>query len=103
MMLERGVDLDSDGVVLASEVDKDKLQFEGDETTLRPFGKAIYRREADYFVYPIPFIIFYTFIIKTLNATIHAIPLMGALHATAGILYGFSPSERNYDDRNYSF
>ena len=37
---------------MATDVKDGQLQFEGDETTIRPFGRAVYLGEADYFVLP---------------------------------------------------
>lgn len=101
-MLERGVDLDSDGIVMADEVKDDQLQFEGDETTIRPFGKALYEGKADYYVFPVPFIVGYTLMAKVLIASVHTLPLLGALHITAGYFYGFPAAGRQYDDYDYS-
>ncbi|CAB9519639.1 7a-methyl-1,5-dioxo-octahydro-1H-inden-4-yl [Seminavis robusta] len=102
VMLERGVDLDHDGVVMTSEMKPEQLQMDGDDTTIRPFGKAIYEREANYYVYPVSSIIVYTLIAKTLIATVHTLPLLGSLHMTAVLFYGYPASERQYDDLFYS-
>ena len=102
VMLERGVDLDSDGFVMAYEVNADQLQLEGDETTIRPFGKAVYEGKADYYVYPIPLIVGYTLVAKIFIASVHTLPLLGSLHITAGYFYGFPAAGRQYDDYDYS-
>jgi len=102
VMLERGVDLDSDGIVMASDVKLEQLQFEGDEDTIRPFGKAVYEGNANYFVYPVSFIAAYTLVAKMLIATIHTLPLLGSLHLTAAYFYGFPADGRQYDDYGYS-
>jgi len=102
LMLERGVDLDSDGMVMANDVKYEDLQFEGDESTLRPFGKAIYEGGADYFVYPVPLIIFITFFSKLVFACVHTFPILGSLHLGAAYLYGFPVAERQYDQMSYT-
>ena len=49
--LEKGVEGDLAGPLMASEVEEDKLQFNGDDSTRTPFGRAFYQRKAPYFVY----------------------------------------------------
>lgn len=43
----------------------------------------------------------FTMICKILFEIVHALPLLGALHFTGGILYGFPVSERDYDSFDY--
>jgi acyl-CoA synthetase (AMP-forming)/AMP-acid ligase II/acetyltransferase-like isoleucine patch superfamily enzyme len=102
VMLERGVDMDSDGVIRTTVIKQDQLQFDGDETTIRPFGKALYLGEANYFVYSVPFIIIYTMVSKVLIAGVHTFPLLGSLHLTAAYFYGLPLEERNYDQYYYT-
>eukprot|EP00978_Attheya_sp_CCMP212_P021822 scaffold64143_cov68-Attheya_sp.AAC.10 len=45
---------------LSRKMDQSKLQFAGDETTLRPFGKAFYQGRANYIVWRLSWIIFIT-------------------------------------------
>ena len=49
--LEKGVEGDLAGPLIASEVEEDKLQFNGDDSTLTPFGRTFYQRKAPYLVY----------------------------------------------------
>lgn len=102
VMLESGILMDFDGVIMTNEIKQDQLQFEGDETTLRPFGKAFYNREATYFVFPLSFIIAFTIAAKSFIAAIHTIPLLGSLHLTAVLFYGMEINEREYDEIHYS-
>ena len=92
VMLEKGVE-DVNEPIQSRDMDTRKLQMVGDESTLRPFGRAFYKGEATYWVMPLPIIILITLISKVLIATIHTLPLLGALHGAAEFLYG----ERNYD------
>ena len=100
--LEKGVDAHLDTPMWSSDVKVQTLQLEGDESTLRPFGKAFYLRQAPYFVWPLSLIIAFTVIFKILIAAFHTLPLLGALHGTAALLYGFPIAERVYDDMPYS-
>lgn len=101
--LERGVEIDLDGPMMASEVKKDKLPMTGDSSTLRPFGKAFYLKKASYFVWPLEWIIGFTAIVKTFIVAFHTFPLLGALHSAAAVLYGWSFADRDYVGTPYSF
>lgn len=101
--LEKGVEGDLTGPLMASEVAEEKLQLTGDDSTLTPFGRAFYQRKAPYFVWPLGLIITYTVIVKILIATFHTLPFLGALHGTAAILYGWSFDDRNYEELDYGF
>lgn len=104
VMLDKGVvSDDSNGTVMSSEVEVDLLQMEGDESTLRPFGKAFYHRDASYFVLPLSFMIFFTIVCKTAIATIHTLPLLGAVHASAAYFYGLSYEGRAYKSIEIAF
>ena len=94
-MLEKGVE-DFNGPLFAVDVKPDRLQMEGDETTIRPFGKAFYNGEASYFVYPLPLIILFTVVTRVLIASLKTLPLITALHGAAGYFYGWPISNRNY-------
>jgi acyl-CoA synthetase (AMP-forming)/AMP-acid ligase II/carbonic anhydrase/acetyltransferase-like protein (isoleucine patch superfamily) len=101
MVLEPGSEGIANDVILSADIKENELQLQGDETTLRPFGRAVYHREADYFVWPAPMMMLFTLTTKVLFETVHALPLLGALHFTGGILYGFPVSERDYDAYDY--
>ena len=101
--LEKEVEGDLAGPLMASEVEEDKLQFNGDDSTRTPFGRAFYQRKAPYFVYRPWMIITFTWIVRTLIATLHTLPFLGALHGTAAVLYGWSFEERNYTEIDYGF
>jgi carbonic anhydrase/acetyltransferase-like protein (isoleucine patch superfamily) len=96
VLLERGVEGNFNVPVLACNVKPASLQMQGDATTLRPFGRAFYLKDADYDVFPLGFIIAFTVACKTLSATVHTLPLLGAIHGAAWVFYGFPISEREY-------
>jgi acetyltransferase-like isoleucine patch superfamily enzyme len=96
--LEKGVDVDLTGPTMASEVKKEMLQFKGDESTLRPFGRAFYLKQAPYYIFPLEVIVAICFSIKALITAFHSLPLLGAIHASCAVLYGWSYSERTYDE-----
>ncbi|KAG7368376.1 AMP-binding enzyme [Nitzschia inconspicua] len=102
IVLEPGTERDAKEVMLSTNVKESELQLVGDDTTLRPFGKAVYKREATYFVWPCFFMILYRFVCNILFETIHALPLLGSLHITGGIFYGFPIANRDYDSIDYS-
>jgi acetyltransferase-like isoleucine patch superfamily enzyme len=91
------------GHFLSCKVDPSQLQFVGDETTVRPFGKAFYQGKANYFVWPLRWIIFVTVVIKICIAVFHTLPLLGAVHGAAALLFGASFDNRDYEDTHYSF
>jgi len=94
--LEKGPESKPGRAIPTSEVDISKLPMVGDSSTLRPFGKAFYNRQATYFVWPLSFIVSATVLIKTFIATFHALPLLAALQGTATLLYGYRLSDRDY-------
>ena len=99
VMLEKGVDYTTEPVS-SGDVEPEKLQFSGDESTLRPFGRAFYLREAPYFVFSNLFMIVYTLIVKVLIATLHTFPIIGALHLTAQIIYGYDFTYLNFEGQD---
>ena len=97
-MLEKGVEEEASGQAkLAAEVDSQKLQLEGDSSTLRPFGRAFYNGEADYFVYPIFLINMFTIFVRVAVAALSSLPIIGAMHLGAGYFYGWPVASRNYN------
>jgi len=102
MVLEPGTEASAKEVMFSSDLKEKELQFEGDETTLRPFGKATGLGEANYFVCPASLMIFYRFFCNILFAFVHSFPLLAALHITAGFLYGWNLNARYYDDALYN-
>ena len=102
MVLEPGIEASAKEVMLSSDLKEKELPFEGDGTTIRPFGKATALGEANYFVYPAFLMILYRFACNFLFAIVHSFPLLAALHITGGLLYGWNFDERYYDDELYS-
>jgi acetyltransferase-like isoleucine patch superfamily enzyme len=108
VVLEKGVGdqpIDStDTFNSSNSVEKHEKPFfgDGDESTLRPFGKAYYNRDASYFVMPLPLILFITLAINLVICTVHAAPLICSIHLSGALLYGVSFSDRDYlIDYNY--
>ncbi len=70
VLLEKGLEASSH-VVNSCDVKPSTLQFHGDETTLRPFGRAVYNNEAPYCVWPTWMIILFTIVTRVANAALH--------------------------------
>eukprot|EP00977_Amphora_coffeiformis_P011081 scaffold2655_cov179-Amphora_coffeaeformis.AAC.14 len=63
-------------------------QMGGDESTIRPFGKAFYLNQANgYFVLPLPIIILFTFVCRLFQVCFHLIPQLGTVQFGAVLLY----------------
>lgn len=101
--LEKGDGIDLSGHLMSSEVKLEQLQMTGDDSTLSPFGRAFYKRQAPFFVWPLSCIVIFSLLLKTSIVVFHTLPLLGALHAAGAMLYGWSFEARSYDDANYSF
>jgi acyl-coenzyme A synthetase/AMP-(fatty) acid ligase/acetyltransferase-like isoleucine patch superfamily enzyme len=101
--LEKGPESGSGRRKNSLSIDPSKLSMKGDETTLRPFGKAFYKRDAAYFVYPLSWIITVTFVVKILIASFHALPLLLSLQGAATLLFGGSVFHRDYVQNQHSF
>lgn len=95
VLLEKGTET-YDGPLFAADIKPERLQMEGDESTIRPFGKAFYNGESTYFVYPLSLIILFTVTNRVMVACLNSLPIIGALHLAAGFYYGWPISERNY-------
>jgi carbonic anhydrase/acetyltransferase-like protein (isoleucine patch superfamily)/acyl carrier protein len=66
----------------------DSLPMEGDESTVRPFGKAFYLGKAKgYIVLPLPMIIVFAIINRAAHVIFHLLPLMAAVQFGAVLLY----------------
>eukprot|EP00536_Pseudo-nitzschia_multiseries_P004625 jgi/Psemu1/253765/estExt_Genewise1Plus.C_780027 len=102
MVLEPGTEANAKEVMLSVDMKEKDLPFEGDETTLRPFGRATGCGEANYFVCPPYLMILYRFFCNFVFAIVHSFPLLAALHITGGMLYGWNIYERYYDDELYN-
>jgi len=101
VMLGRGV-TDGHDVVTPMQVSdqndvaSNNFKMTGDETTLRPFGKAFYKREATFYVLPLWLLIPLGIAIALFVCTVHAFPLIGAIQLSGAILYGARMSTRDY-------
>jgi serine acetyltransferase len=98
MVLETGTEPGAHKAMLSNQIKVSELPMNGDESTLRPFGKAVYHREATYFVWPVSMMIVYSFACNIIFETVHALPLLSSLHMAGGVLYGYPANERAYDD-----
>jgi acyl-CoA synthetase (AMP-forming)/AMP-acid ligase II/acetyltransferase-like isoleucine patch superfamily enzyme len=102
MLLERGVEK-FDTHMLVSDIKRHKLQMQGDDSTLRPFGKASERLgETPYFVLPCSVMILFTMTANVTFSILHACPLIGCVHIGACILYGWPISSRNYAEASHT-
>ena len=97
IMLEPGTERNVQEVMYSADVPEYDARLIGDEHTLRPFGKAVYHRQATYFVWPVSFMILYKFVCACLFQTLHCLPLLGALHLAGIWIYGMPIEERLYD------
>jgi acyl-CoA synthetase (AMP-forming)/AMP-acid ligase II/acetyltransferase-like isoleucine patch superfamily enzyme len=97
-MLEPGTEENVKEVMFSSEVKESDLPMIGDEHTLRPFGTAVYHREATYFVWPVSMMMMYKYVCVILFETLHALPLLLALHCAGAFIYGVSFENRLYDE-----
>jgi carbonic anhydrase/acetyltransferase-like protein (isoleucine patch superfamily) len=104
VMLERGSEeVGMKLPILSSTVAKSQfLQMVGDMTTLRPFGMAFYKEDANYFVFPLCFIIGFTICCKVLALCVHTFPILSALHGAAAICYGWNTEQRDYHTKTVS-
>ena len=100
--LEKGVDVEATGPIMACQVQPDKLTMMGDASTLRPFGKAFYLGQASYFVWTLDMLVVFTVIAKTFILIFHASPLLLGMYGAAAYLYGWSFAERDYEGNSFS-
>jgi acyl-CoA synthetase (AMP-forming)/AMP-acid ligase II/carbonic anhydrase/acetyltransferase-like protein (isoleucine patch superfamily) len=98
MVLEVGPEPNAHETMLSANIKAEDLPMQGDESTLRPFGKAVYHREAAYFVWPASMMIVYNLVVNILCETLHALPLLCTLHIGGAVFYGFPLDERLYDE-----
>mmetsp|Transcript_10452 Transcript_10452/g.23095 ORF Transcript_10452/g.23095 Transcript_10452/m.23095 type:complete len:1809 (+) Transcript_10452:41-5467(+) len=108
VMLEKGVE-DFCGPRWSADFARESLVLKGDESTLRPFGRAFYGGEAQYFVLPLGFMIPYIHFTKIFICMIQTGPMLGALHIANTILsrlpvnVGHSgSSEVNFKDLSFA-
>lgn len=97
VLLQQGVDTEFDGrPIPSSAVKRNTLEMTGNESTLRPFGKAFYQHRASYRVFSLSFIVGFTIVTKTLINILHTAPLVGALYLTSWYLYGYDFIQSDY-------
>ncbi|KAL3907604.1 MAG: hypothetical protein SGARI_003458 [Bacillariaceae sp.] len=84
---------------IASEiVDSERLQMQGDETTIRPVGKAVYQGQTlGYYFIPIPLLVVYTWCNRIFCSVFHTMPLLLAVQFGAVILYSDDIAQTAYD------
>jgi carbonic anhydrase/acetyltransferase-like protein (isoleucine patch superfamily) len=96
ILLEKGVE-EVNGPMMSADFSQDKFQMQGDESTIRPFGKAFYQRKANYFVLPLAAINVFTFVTRSALAALGALPILASLHLAAGYFYGWPIYNRAYN------
>ncbi len=97
ILLEPGAEGNGNTPMLSSHVKKEALPMQGDETTLRPFGKAVYNRQASYFVWTPVMMVIANMVSNTFFTVFHSMPLLSSVHLGAIVLYGLPAASRNYD------
>lgn len=85
-----------DGIKYAKDIKQSALEMIGDETTLRPFGKAVHSRQAHYNVCPGWLMSVISIVYEAVMTCFHALPLLGAFFLTAGVFYGWPRADRDY-------
>eukprot|EP00529_Nitzschia_sp_RCC80_P002669 CAMPEP_0113509814 /NCGR_PEP_ID=MMETSP0014_2-20120614/37784_1 /TAXON_ID=2857 /ORGANISM="Nitzschia sp." /LENGTH=1713 /DNA_ID=CAMNT_0000405685 /DNA_START=253 /DNA_END=5390 /DNA_ORIENTATION=+ /assembly_acc=CAM_ASM_000159 len=87
-MAEPGQPTTSKGSTIASEmIDSSRLQMVGDETTIRPIGKAVYEGKSTYWFPPVSLLVVYAWISRIFCSVFHTLPLLGAVQFASVILY----------------
>mmetsp|Transcript_40920 Transcript_40920/g.98685 ORF Transcript_40920/g.98685 Transcript_40920/m.98685 type:complete len:1679 (-) Transcript_40920:120-5156(-) len=102
ILLDATGDDGDDGVLYSANVKPSDLEMVGDETTLRPFGRAVYGGKANYLVLPGWSMALISIAYEAMTTCFHALPLLGATFLTAGIVYGWPVEDRDYDEYLHS-
>lgn len=63
------------------------LPLTGDDSTIRPFGRAFYQGRASYRVWRLPAILTFTWLNRIFQVLFHLFPLLGAVQLGAVVLY----------------
>lgn len=85
-------------VIASAVVDMLRLQMVGDETTIRPFGKAVYQGGAKgYWSWPINLVVAYTWFWRAFCCIFHTVPLLFAVQMAAVLLYSDDIKGTIYD------
>ena len=102
VVLEPGTEENADRPIFSRDVKKFQLSMEGDGTTMRPFGRAVYLRLAPYFVWTPGMMVLLNISCEAFFSIFHSLPLLLSLHAGAVFLYGFPWTSRYYAEANTS-
>lgn len=97
ILLEPGTEPNANKPMLSCNIDRAALPMIGDETTLRPFGNAVYNRKATYFVWYPSMMVIYNVASGILFETIHALPLLATMHLGGVVIFGLPIRDRAYD------
>jgi acyl-CoA synthetase (AMP-forming)/AMP-acid ligase II/acetyltransferase-like isoleucine patch superfamily enzyme len=97
LLLEAGVESNATEPIMSNTINRAFLPMDGDKTTLRPFGKAVYNREATHFVWYPSMMIAYNIFCNSLFAAFHALPLLASVQIGAMILYYVPGHGRKFD------
>lgn len=97
VLLEPGTETNAGRPILSCDVKRETLPMEGDGSTLRPFGRAVYLREAPYFVWTPSMMAAFNIVCEASFSIFHSLPLLASLHLGAAYIYGLPVSARYYD------
>lgn len=75
--------------IVASEyIDEDRLWMQGDDTTIRPVGQAVYEGKTTGYWFPaIPLLVAYTWLVRMLSSVFHTAPLLISVQFASVLLY----------------
>jgi len=74
---------------MASEfIHADRFRMQGDDTTIRPVGKAVYQGKTKGYIFiPVPVLVAYAWVFRTFASAFHTMPLLLSLQFGAVLLY----------------
>jgi hypothetical protein len=100
ILLEEGSSSEGDtqenGVMFSVDQKQRDIVMLGDETTMRPFGKAINLRLAKYFAFPGWTMSCFCFLLEAATTCFHTLPILFSIFITADIVYG-EGDQRDFD------
>lgn len=87
---------ESSAIQYSKTTDMKLVEMVGDDSTLRPFGRAVYLGQAKYRVCPGWCMSLFSVSYECFMTCFHSLPLLGTCFLTAAVLYGWRPSQRDY-------
>ena len=87
--IQKGLHTSPRPIFIASEFVKDnRFRLQGDETTIRPVGKAVYQGKTKGYVFiPVPILVAYAWIFRIFSTAFHTMPIIVAVQFGAVLLY----------------